>query len=111
MSHRAAYGFVHIEPDPVVAADVRIDTEHPLRVFVPTEDDKYSAGVTVMNTTARVRHRRADGWTLQHQFQWSVICNWADEILKNGHVSHYVDVRIEELHAPLPRPASGLESK
>lgn len=99
-------GFAHIDLDPVFSKNVAISKEHPLRVFVQVEgkcngvyvDNKSSSGFDVIELF--------DG-TSNVNFQWSVVCNVADEVHDNGAVSYYSKLRFE----PAPEPLESVQQK
>jgi len=99
-------GFAHIDLDPIFSKNVAISKEHPLRVFVQVEgkcngvyvDNKSSSGFDVIELF--------DG-TSNVNFQWSVVCNVADEVHDNGTVSYYSKLRFE----PAPEPLESVQQK
>ncbi len=85
-------GKVHIELDPILAKNIIINEEHPLRVYVQLEGN--CKGVYVANkTTTGFDVIELDGGTSNVQFQYTVVCNRADEEMLNGRVSHYSSAR------------------
>lgn len=87
-------GKAHISIDPTFAKNVIINNEHPLRAYVQLEGDckgvyvsaKCSSGFDVIEL---------NGGTSNTPFQWTIVCNRADETLDNGRISKNADVRFE----------------
>jgi hypothetical protein len=101
---RLAKGVAHVDLDARLAGSIFIDDDHPLRVFIQTEDDEDSFGVVVKNKTAQgfdVVERRHG--TSNTRFQWQIIGNRADEVAGQA-VSVHAGLRFEV--APSP-PAAG----
>jgi hypothetical protein len=99
---RLEKGFVHVALDARIAGSIFVDDDHPLRVFIQTEDDEDSFGVVVKNKTAQgfdvVERRHGASNT---RFQWQIIGNRTDDVVGNV-VSLHSGLRFE---AP-PQPAS-----
>jgi hypothetical protein len=95
-------GRTHIEIDPILAKNVTISEQHPLRVFVQLEGD--CKGVYVTNKTAHgFDVVELAGGTSNTAFQWSITCNVADAMIGNR-LSKFADLRFE------PGPISNLKS-
>jgi hypothetical protein len=90
-------GSTHIELDTILAANVAINSKHPLRVFIQVEDDEDSPGVVVKNKTAHGFDvvERQKGKSNAH-FQWQIIANRADEQL-GDHLARNADARFPEI--------------
>jgi len=92
-------GKAHIDIDPILAKNIIIDDKHSLRVFIQPEGE--CNGVYVTNKTAT----GFDVIELQNgqantSFQWSIICNRADEDLGGGRVSRNASVRFQSAEKP-----------
>jgi len=87
-------GKVHINLDPTLAINVRINEKHPLRVFVQIEGDCNGVYITNKTETGFDVIELANG-TSNTSFQWTVICNMRDAIGPNGLVSKFEDLRFE----------------
>mgnify|MGYP003339377344 FL=1 len=86
-------GRAHVEIDPILAKNVAINEQHPLRVFVQLEGD--CKGVYVTNKTNHgfdvVELQNGNSNTV---FQWSITCNVADVLIGN-HLSKFSELRFE----------------
>ncbi|MEO7329401.1 MAG: hypothetical protein ABI193_12530, partial [Minicystis sp.] len=93
---KLAHGFAHVEIDPLFVGNVTISEQHPLRVFIQLEDDEGTRGVVVKNkTTHGFDVVELGGGSSNLPFQWHIVCNRADEVMKSGRVSHNADARFE----------------
>ncbi len=87
-------GKVHINIDPVFAKNVTINNQHPLRVYVQLDGD--CNGVYISNKSATgFDVNELHGGTSNTPFQWTIVCNRADETLDNGLISKNADMRFE----------------
>jgi hypothetical protein len=87
-------GKAHITIDPILAKNVTINAQHPLRVFVQLEGD--CKGVFVTNKTENgFDVVELGGGTSNTTFQWSITCNVADAQIGNR-VSKFADLRFEK---------------
>lgn len=91
-------GRVHIDLDPVFAKNVVINAAHPLRVFVQLEGDCNGVFISGKSPTGFDVIELANGFS-NTSFQYTVVCNRADETLDNGLVSKNADVRFEAASA------------
>jgi len=86
-------GRAHIEIDPILAKNVAINENHPLRVFVQLEGE--CKGVYVTNKT---NHGfdvvELNGGSSNTSFQWSITCNVADAMV-GTRLSKFADIRFE----------------
>ncbi len=87
-------GRAHINLDPIFAKNVTINAAHPLRVFVQLEGDCNGVYVSAKSSTGFDVVELANGFS-NTSFQYTVVCNRADETLDNGLVSKNADVRFE----------------
>ena len=86
-------GKAHINLDPILAKNVVINAQHPLRVFVQLEGD--CNGVFVTNKTVTgFDVVELKGGTSNTTFQWSVTCNVADAQIGNR-LSKFSELRFE----------------
>ena len=92
-------GKAHIELDPILAKNIHVDDEHPLRVFIQLEGD--CNGVYVTNKT---NHGfdvvELQGGQSNVCFSWHVVANRADEYDENGKLISRNLVRFPEGPAP-----------
>ncbi|TND07510.1 MAG: OmpA/MotB domain-containing protein [Bacteroidetes bacterium] len=90
-------GKAHITIDPVLAKNIRVDAEHPLKVFVQLEGD--CKGVFVSNKTADgFDVTELNGGNSNVSFSWSIVGNRADQLDQSGQVeSAYSTWRFNEL--------------
>ncbi len=87
-------GKAHITLDPILAKNVAINAQHPLRVFVQLEGD--CNGVFVTNKTKTgFDVVELKGGASNTPFQWSVTCNVADMQIGNR-VSKFSELRFEQ---------------
>jgi hypothetical protein len=85
-----------VEIDPRFVANVTVNAEHPLRVFVQLEENDGTYGVVVKNKTSHgFDVVEIGGGASDMPFQWHVVCNRVDEALADGQVSHNADARFE----------------
>jgi hypothetical protein len=90
---RLTNGRAHINIDPILAKNVTINEQHPLRVFIQLEGD--CNGVYVTNkTTSGFDVVELNGGSANVNFQWSITCNVADAQIGNR-VSRFADLRFE----------------
>ena len=87
-------GKAHIELDPVFAKNVVISVTHPLRVFVQLDGDCNGVFISGKSSSGFDVIELANGFS-NTSFQYTVICNRADETLDNGLVSKNADIRFE----------------
>lgn len=93
-------GRAHVEIDPRFTKHITVNNEHPLRVFVQLEGD--CAGVFVTNKTANgFDVVELNGGQSNVAFSYTVVANRADEVMPDGTISNYADVRF----SPAPGPA------
>lgn len=92
-------GKAHIQLDPILAKNIVVDEQHPLRVFIQLEGD--CNGVYVTNKTGHSFDvaELANG-TSNTPFTYTVVANRADEVLPDGSISRYSAERF----APAPGP-------
>jgi hypothetical protein len=93
--------------DETFARNVLVDEKHPLRVFVQVEEDPRCAAVVVQGKSPAGFEVVGPDAACDVPFQWQVTCNRRDEILPNGNVSHYQDLRFEPAPPPLPENGAG----
>lgn len=87
-------GKSHINLDPVFAKNVVINEKHPLRVFIQLENNENCKGVVVKNKNASgFDVVELDGGISNTPFQYTVVCNRADEVMQKGRVARYSDAR------------------
>ena len=92
-------GRAHVDIDPILASNIVVNANHPLRVFVQLEGD--CKGVFVENKTGSgFDVVELDGGTSNVAFSYTIVANRADEILPDGSVSRYSAERF----APAPGP-------
>ncbi|MEP6676596.1 MAG: hypothetical protein ABJA78_15650 [Ferruginibacter sp.] len=92
-------GRVHIDIDPLFEKNIVVNESHPLRVFIQPEGD--CKGVYITNKTAKgFDVVELNNGTSNINFQWTIICNRADEDFGNGRISRNADTRFE----PAARP-------
>ncbi len=91
-------GFVHINLDPILAKNVAITSQHPLRVFVQLEDNENCKGVVVKNkTTTGFDVVELNGGTSNTPFTYTIICNVSDAEMPSGTISKFQDLRFEPM--------------
>lgn len=98
-------GFAHVDLDPNFAKNVRVDAQHPMRVFIQLEDNENCQGVVIKNKTPfgfDVVELR--GGKSNTPFQYQISCNRADTILPSGRPSAFADLRFP----PAPQAAPTL---
>ncbi|MEI6815155.1 MAG: hypothetical protein WCL14_00995 [Bacteroidota bacterium] len=101
-------GFVHIELDPILAKNVAINAQHPLRVFIQLEDNENCKGVVIKNKTSHgFDVMEMAGGSSNTPFQYQVTCNVADAVMPSGVISKFQDLRFE----PSPKAADVIQSK
>lgn len=89
-------GRAHIDLDPIIAKNVIINEQHPLRVYIELLGD--CNGTYVANRSATgFDVIELKGGTSNTAFQWHIICNRADEQMANGNVSHNADIRFAKV--------------
>jgi hypothetical protein len=89
-------GVAHIELDPIFAKNIAVNENHPLRVFIQLENNEFCLGVVVKNkTNTGFDVVEMNGGTSNTPFQWSVVCNAADQEFPNGRISKFADLRFE----------------
>lgn len=85
-------GKAHIEIDPVFTKNIIVSEKHPLRAFIQLRGD--CKGVYVTNETATgFDVIELQGGTSNTKFNWTVTANRADEMLPDGSISKYSDLR------------------
>ncbi|MCX6200091.1 MAG: hypothetical protein NTY88_12885 [Bacteroidetes bacterium] len=87
-------GKAHINLDPVFAKNITINAAHPLRVFVQLEGDCNGIYISGKSSSGFDVVELANGFS-NTSFQYTVICNRADETLDNGLISKNADKRFE----------------
>lgn len=100
-SGRLVNGRAHVVNDPRFAHQITVNEKHPLRVFVQLEGE--CNGVYVTNKTAESFDVVELGRGRSNvAFSYNIVANRADEVLLDGSVSRYADVRFP----PAPGPAA-----
>ncbi len=90
-------GSVHINLDPILAKNVAISSQHPLRVFIQLEDNENCKGVVVKNKTATgFDVVELNGGTSNTPFTYTIVCNVADAEMPSGVMSKFQDLRFEK---------------
>lgn len=94
-------GSAHIDLERLMTKSIRVDKEHPMKVFIQLEGD--CAGVYVTNKSAK----GFDVKELQHgtsnvPFSWQIIASRADEMDSEGKTIPYSDQRFGTAPGPLP---------
>jgi len=100
-------GEVRIEIDPILAKNIFVDENHPLKVFVQLKGD--CKGVYVTNESATgVTVQELQGGTSNVAFSYQIVANRADRKDSNGNIlSKHQDVRL-----PIaPKPLNEITSK
>jgi hypothetical protein len=88
-------GRAHIQLDSVLAKNVVISEQHPLRVYIQLEDNDSCLGVIVKNKTGSgFDVVELNGGRSNTPFQYHIICNVKDQ-MENGKVNHLQDLRFE----------------
>ncbi len=87
-------GKAHITLDPIFAKNAAITSAHPLRVFVQLEGDCHGVFISGKCATGFDVTELNNG-SSNTPFQYTVVCNRADETLDNGLVSKNADIRFE----------------
>lgn len=99
---RLQNGRAHITLDPVLAKNIVVNAEHPLRVFVQLEGD--CQGVYVTNKKQNgFDVVELNGGTSNTTFTWMITANRADEVNPDGTIAHYSAERFP--------PAPGAQQK
>jgi hypothetical protein len=94
-------GKVHIMIDPILAKNIVVNEQHPLRVFVQPEGD--CKGVFVTNKTQYgFDVIELGGGQSNIPFSWSLTANRADEVLSDGRISRYSNERFATAPGPVP---------
>lgn len=90
-------GKVVIKIDPILTKNIRVDEQHPMKVFVQLEGN--CKGVYVTNKTATsFEVIELDNGTSSTPFSYQIVAFRADED-RGGNVSHYSDMRFKPLKA------------
>lgn len=94
-------GEVSIEIDPIIARNIFVDENHPLKVFVQLKGD--CNGVYVTNESATgFTVKELQGGTSNVAFSYQIVANRADRKDKNGNVlSKHIGVRLPYAPEPL----------
>jgi hypothetical protein len=101
-------GRAHVEIDPIFAANIVVNTMHPLRVFVQLEGT--CQGVFVENKTGHSFDvTELNGGNSNIPFSYTVVANRADETLPDGSISRYSAERFPA--APGPQERIQLETR
>lgn len=95
-------GKAHIKLDPILAKNIIVNDQHPLRVFIQLEGD--CNGVYVTNKTGQGFDvaELANG-TSNTPFTCTVVANRADEVLPDGSISRYSAERFAAAPGPVEK--------
>lgn len=94
-------GKAHVSIDPLLAQNVTVNDQHPLRVYVQLEGE--CNGVYITNKTdTSFDVVELHGGTSNAHFQYHVVCNVADATYPNGKPSKFADIRFEHVEQPAP---------
>jgi hypothetical protein len=94
-------GQAHIVIDSVLAKNIIIDENHPLRVYIQIEGDENCKGVVVKNKTGNgFDVVEMMGGTSNATFQWHIVCNVQDVEMENGRINHLANIRFQPMAAP-----------
>ena len=99
-SGRLVNGKAHIELDPILAKNIVVDEQHPLRIFVQAEGDCKGVYVTNKSGTGFDVVELANGVS-SIPFSYTVVANRADEVLPDGSVSRYSAERFPPAPGPI----------
>ncbi|MBW6482103.1 MAG: hypothetical protein K0B10_03495 [Vicingaceae bacterium] len=108
-------GRTHIEIDPILAKNLHVDKNHPIKIFVQLEGD--CNGVYVTNKSATgFDVIELNGGTSNVSFSWSLVGNRANEVYSysNGttRVSDYASERFNPAPPYIkPKTKSGIENE
>jgi hypothetical protein len=92
-------GFAHINIDPILAKNIVVNDQHPLRVFIQLEGD--CKGVFVTNKTATgFDVKELDGGSSNVSFSYSITANRADEMNPDGSIARYSAERFPAAPGP-----------
>lgn len=93
-------GRTHVEIDPIIAKNILVNEQHPLRVYIQLEGECNGVFVTNKTATSFDVVELANGHS-NIAFQYHLIGNRADEALPGGRISRNADARFEAAPAPL----------
>jgi len=97
-------GKIHIDIDPILAKNIVVNEQHPLRVFIQLEGD--CEGVFITNKTQTgFDVVELKGGTSNVSFSYTIVANRADEMLPDGSMSNYSAERFPI--APGPQEKAG----
>lgn len=102
-------GYAKINIDPILAKNIKVDDDHPLKVFVQLEGD--CNGVYVFNKSAfsfEVKELQNGNSTLS--FSYQIVASRADEE-RNGMVSKYSDMRFKYFNRELKTVDKKIETE
>lgn len=99
---RLVNGRAHVEIDPRFTKNITVNEKHPLRVFVQLEGE--CNGVYVTNKTAESFDVVELGQGHSDvAFSYTIVANRADEVLPDGSVSQYANVRFPPAPGPVAK--------
>lgn len=87
-------GYAHIEIDPILAKNIVVNEEHPLRVFITLEGDCNGVFVTNKSGNGFDVKELANG-NSNVKFTYQVVANRADEEFSGGRISKYSEQRFQ----------------
>jgi hypothetical protein len=103
-------GSVYIKLDPIFALNVKIDEEHPMKVFIQLEGDCNGVYVDLKSAEGFQVKELAGGHS-NVNFSWHVVANRADSRV-NGQISSlYEDVRLPVFIGGLNSPNANGQTK
>lgn len=105
---RLVNGKAHVQLDPILAKNIVVDADHPLRVFIQLEGE--CNGVYVTNKTGNSFDVvELQGGTSNTPFMWTVVANRADEVLPDGSISRYSAERFPAAPGPVEKERQELK--
>jgi hypothetical protein len=92
-------GESHITIDPVFSANIHVDGNHPLKVYIQPEGD--CNGVYVFNKSAAgFDVRELNNGKSNIKFAWHIVANRANETYYDGTIAPYADQRFTKAMTP-----------
>jgi hypothetical protein len=91
-------GQAHIELDPILAKNIRVDADHPIKVFIQLEGDCNGVYVTEKSASGFTVIEHSGGQS-NTSFSWMITANRADET-RGGVTSRYSDMRFKKTTHP-----------
>ena len=97
-------GTSYIELDKIVSKSLKIDTKHPLKVFIQLEGECNGVYVTEKSEKG-FKVKELNNGTSNVSFSWHITGNRADSVDANGNItSYYQDLRLPYGPKPLSEP-------